>query len=168
MARTLTRYLALQTLVQTTRRAYSRPRPPAWTIVVELDSLVSKFGSVPAFPHTSYELVSVSLGNYGGDTMLKAIAVERHAIFERFERDKSLRQLTNETGCAPFETAWKELRVDYPNLMTYAAGHATVLPSTRTVKGDISILKHIKSVTRRSLSNYALSSMPAVSVKTRQ
>ncbi|KDO21524.1 hypothetical protein SPRG_12488 [Saprolegnia parasitica CBS 223.65] len=79
--------------------------------------------------------------------MQKAIASERAALEDAYQKNEA---------DEPFEKVWKNYSTVYPNLSMFAAGLATLLPSTHSEEADFSILKNTRSDSRRSLSNYAM------------
>jgi hypothetical protein len=138
--------------------------------VVGLDKLCAKKLDVPPDLQAPHELATTELGpfmdvlerhrglicRYGGFAMQKAIASERAALEDAYQKNEAVRSSIDSSQDEPFEKVWKNYSTVYPNLSMFAAGLATVLPSTHTVEADFSILKITRSDSRRSLSNYAM------------
>ncbi|EQC35563.1 hypothetical protein SDRG_06852 [Saprolegnia diclina VS20] len=135
--------------------------------VVGLDKLCAKKLDVPPDLQAPHELATTELGPFMdvlerhrglicGFAMQKAIASEREALEDSYQKNEAVRSSIDSSQDEPFEKVWKNYSTVYPNLSMFAAGLATVLPSTHTVEADFSMVKNTRSDSRRSLSNYAM------------
>jgi len=135
-----------------------------------IEIICTEATGVPMLPQTPFELVTgdldvfmggvhknmTQLKNFGGADMLKAITRERSKLVGSYASDVSVQKDINGNKGATLALAWASFVNKYPNLSTYCAGLATVLPATHTVESDFSVLKSTKDDNRSAISNYAM------------
>lgn len=122
----------------------------------------------PVLPH---ELVQISaakflqlmrkqtnrLENKYSAEHIDVIADQHKSLLRAYRRDEVLRTgIDSCDGRTSFDSAWKLLAPQYPDLVDYCGGIATVFPGTATVESDFSILRWEKDSFRKSLSNFGL------------
>ncbi|OQR83713.1 hypothetical protein ACHHYP_14367 [Achlya hypogyna] len=98
----------------------------------------------------------MQLKTFGGADMLKAITRERGKLMLSYAGDMAVQKSVNSNKGATLKVAWANFVDKYPNLVTYCAGLATVLPATYTVESDFTVLKNTKDDNSCALSNYAM------------
>lgn len=88
---------------------------------------------------------------------IDVIADQHKGLSRAYRRDEVLRAGIDACDArTPFDVAWKLLAPQYPDLVEYCGGLATVFPGTATVESDFSILRWEKDIFRKSLSHFGL------------
>jgi len=140
------------------------------TFTSGIDGICAKSDGVPMLPQTPFELVHgdiavfmhglqrhrTALARFGGERLVKAVASDRQNLITAYASGGKLKDAIDETKNKTFSAAWGFCVELYPNMFTYCAGLATVLPATHTVEADFSVLKYTKDSNRSSLSNYSM------------
>jgi len=84
---------------------------------------------------------------------------QRQTLQRAYDEDISLRHRIDSCRGLPFNDTWNRVTTsdgDYELLASFASGLAAIAPGTHNVESDFSVLKYIRSPSRRSLSSHSL------------
>lgn len=85
------------------------------------------------------------------------VEAESEIFFNKYMHDKTFKQLVDNTDEAKtFDEAWGGFHKEFPMLVQFSGGMASIFPGTSTVESDFSIIGWEKDEYRTQLSNLSL------------
>jgi hypothetical protein len=140
-------------------------------ICVQRDSTNSPDSNQSLPPVLPHELVKMSPADFIRMTRKQAyrlehrysveqidvIADQHKALLRAYRSEAVLRAGIDACDArTSFETAWTALSAQFPDLVEFCGGLATIFPGTATVESDFSILRWEKDAFRKDLSDFSL------------
>lgn len=89
-------------------------------------------------------------------TVMNDLFTEKRELKNRYAQDTSFKRRIDSAKDGEFERAWTPCENNFPLLLDFASGLASIMAGSHTVESDFSKLRRIKGKTRSQLSNYAL------------